>query len=412
MVHLQKDYISKFKRNIGISSVRKIVQGCGLVVDFLIGHAKESNIKSPIPKENVFHDISFYNTRNMEKRTEIIPDNVADEIYSKLQQLNPLHQLMYKIFMDTGLRLKEVTFLEADCISPTEYDNIKYLKYIPFKTLASRRKRSLTDHRKMLIPQYLADEIQDQIVRSNSLRDKYNTPYIFINQMRGHRAAVSQGNAFVNAVNRLIKEHNIIDADGQLWKFSSRQFRKTLVSVMIENGATTDEIAYWLGHLKKRTAREYYEDIRKIQLADLNADYFRKTFDVLMSNQQFDKFSEAEKKALYIDFRLNYRAVELGHCMKHFTEEPCSYLTGKTHCATCANLCTGPQYLKEWIRLKDSQKIIVDGLLDLYKKENITDYRDFKEYQAEMYLLSIYEDVINNIKSKIVQTSCREGAGV
>ena len=102
VVHLQKDYISKFKRNIGISSVRKIVQGCGLVVDFLIGHAKEMNIKSPIPKENVFHDISFYNTRNMEKRTEIIPDIVADEIYSKLQLLYPLHQLMYKIFLDTG----------------------------------------------------------------------------------------------------------------------------------------------------------------------------------------------------------------------------------------------------------------------------------------------------------------------
>jgi len=129
----------------------------------------------------------------------------------------------------------------------------------------------------------------------------------------------------------------------------------------------------------------------------LNADYFRKTFDVLMSNQQFDKFSEAERKALYIDFRLNYRAVELGHCMKHFTEESCNYLTGKTHCATCVNLCTGPKYLKEWVRLRDSQKRIVDGLLDLYKKENITDYRDFKEYQAEMYLLNIYEDVINNI---------------
>lgn len=264
VVYLQKDYISKFKRNIGISSVRKIVQGCGLVLDFLIDHAKELNIKSPIPKANVFHDISFYNTRNMEKRTEIIPDIVADEIYSKLQKLNPLHQLMYKIFMDTGLRLKEVTFLEADCISPTEYEDIKYLKYIPFKTLASRRERSLTDHRKMLIPQYLADEIQDQIVKSNSLRDEYNTPYIFINQMKGHRAAVSQGSAFVNAVNRLIKEHNIIDADGQLWRFSSRQFRKTLVSVMIENGATANEIAYWLGHLKKRTASEYYEDIRKI----------------------------------------------------------------------------------------------------------------------------------------------------
>jgi len=117
-----------------------------------------------------------------------------------------------------------------------------------------------------------------------------------------------------------------------------------------------------------------------------------------MSKQQFEKFSEAERKALYIDFRLNYRAVELGHCMKHFSEGSCSYLTGKTHCATCVNLCTGPKYLKEWIRLRDSQKRIVDGLLDLYKKENIMDYRDFKEYQAEVYLLNIYQDVIDNIQ--------------
>jgi len=370
------------------------------IVDFLILNKEKLDLKSPVPVNNCFAHVSFHNVDNMRKHTDIIPDKVADAIYSEIEYLNPRFRLMYRIFMNTGLRLKEVVYLTADCLEPTQYENVKYLRYIPYKVLSARRRRGLPDYKKIPVPQYLADEIQQRIEESEGLREEYQSQYIFINKAKGCTVAVPHGRNFSAAVNRLISKYGIKDDTGSIWNFSSRQLRKTLVSEMIENGATTTEVAYWLGHMSERTTREYYEEIKKMKLADLNAEFFSREFDVVMKKEHADKFSPEEKRALYIDFKLNYRRVELGYCMKHYSESPCSNLSGRTKCAVCPNLCTGRKYLKEWLELLNSQKGIVKELEGLYASKNIGDYTEFKEYQIEIYLLNIYQNVVDMIEKE------------
>ena len=401
ILYLQQDVVSeKNGEKLSVSTITGIVSACRQVVDFLILNKENLELKSPVPINNCFAHVSFHNVSNMRKHTDIIPDKVADAIYSEIEYLNPRFQLMYRIFMNTGLRLKEVVYLTADCLQPTQYENVKYLRYIPYKVLSARRKRGLPDYKKIPVPQYLADEIQQRIEESKGLREEYQSQYIFINKAKGCTAAVSHGRNFTAAVNRLISKYGVKDDADILWNFSSRQLRKTLVSEMIENGATTTEVAYWLGHMSERTTREYYEEIKKMKLADLNAEFFSREFDVVMKKEHAEKFSPEEKTALYIDFKLNYRRVELGYCMKHYSESPCSYLSGRTKCAVCPNLCTGRKYLEEWMELLNSQKEIVKELERLYAAKNIGDFTDFKEYQMEIYLLNIYQNVVDMIEKE------------
>ena len=101
-----------------------------------------------------------------------------------------------------------------------------------------------------------------------------------------------------------------------------------------------------------------------------------------------------------MDFRLNYREVEFGKCTKHFSEEPCGKISGKMSCVTCPKCATGKKYLPKWISLRDSQKSIVDDLIEGYNKENITEYEDFIEYQRETYFLQCYEDAVQKLKNE------------
>lgn len=397
ILYLEKDYITQSGENMKPSSIRKVVQGCGAVVQHLISKGKDLKLKTPIPFHNYFSDITFYNSKNMEKRTDILPEEVINKIASHIDTLSPIHKLIYYIFIDSGLRLKEIIYLEDNCIQPSKYKNVKKLRYIPFKILRHRRKKKLSDHAEILISQELASKIALQIEKSKALREKYKIPYIFVNELSNQKAHMTKGRGFVVAIQNLINNYKITDTEDNLWNFQSRQFRKTIVTTMIENGASTTEVAHWLGHLSKKTAKEYYEEIRKSKLVDLNTEFFKKKFELKIGEAQLKQYSEEELKLLYVDFRLNIRRVPLGHCTKHLSEKECGYEVGKIDCAVCSKLATGCSYLDEWISLRDSKQQVIDELIRIYKANNITNYHNFREYQRELYYLNSYQSVIDNI---------------
>jgi len=69
-----------------------------------------------------------------------------------------------------------------------------------------------------------------------------------------------------------IELHNqVTEAREQLGQTTS-EYITNLISEyfkLIENGATTAELAYWLGHLCSDTAAKYYAEVRKMKL-DIN----------------------------------------------------------------------------------------------------------------------------------------------
>lgn len=104
--------------------IAKAVNSIRRIIDYLMGPLRSSHIKTPRPYLNPFASITFHNLRQYNTPTTIIPEEVVEQLDRYSNELPQLHKLLYDIFASTGLRLKEVLFLEEDCIETSRYPEI------------------------------------------------------------------------------------------------------------------------------------------------------------------------------------------------------------------------------------------------------------------------------------------------
>lgn len=372
-----------------------------LFVRFLMsGEPKITGL--PIPKNNLFEKYTFVNSKEYTKNTEIIPETVMNEIVQHSHELSEVYKLIFDIYANTGLRTKEVMLLEADCIRTSRYADTVQLRYKIYKTLKAYKRLGISEYRELPIPKELGHRIQDYIVRTKEYRQESGLPYVFLKQ-RGKRIILENSGYFSDKVNRLIEKHNICGEDGCLWHFTTRQFRKTIAVTLIENGASVDEVGYWLGHLGRSNTMKYYAEVRKAKLAEMNSKFFKDKFDLIISQEQLTQYSEEERKLLYADFCMEYRKVELGYCLQKIADGGCNKRNSLYNCVNCTNLCTGKKYLPYWKKLLEQQNSIVENLLERYKKQKITDFAEYKEYKQETFLQQCYLNIVNAIEKAEVQ---------
>ena len=399
--HLSVEAKTRNGERLSPGSIADVFQFCAAVTSFLMDSDNEIPKGFPRPQHNYFKDIVFRNIYKMEKRTSPIPDCVIDQIYLHIDELMPAHQTVFRIFDGTGLRVDGIVTLKEHCLDYNEAKQLWLLRHIPGKVLESRRKNRLPDEHQIGISQIEVDLIQAQIKETAKLRQKTGMEDIFLHEPTDGGKTVPvrviDASSFNIAINRLIKKYNIVDEGGNLWHFQSRQFRKKVARNMIENGATLRELAHHFGHMSEHTGMKHYAEVAEAKLADLNTAFFKKKFEMELGPEQLAMYTEEERRALYVDFCMKHREVELGSCVRHISLGPCGKRSGKTNCAVCGNICTGKQYLPKWISLWKSQKKIVDELIVLYSREGITGYEHFREYQRELYLLQSYEATITKI---------------
>nr|WP_288978439.1 site-specific integrase [uncultured Blautia sp.] len=384
------------EKEVSQSAIMTLFSACKTLYSYLC--SDENGSKAPKPWRNPFDSIKFVNAKNYHENSQYMPESVVTAVFQHLNELNQTDQLVFRIFVETGMRAKEVAFLEEGCLSSARYDEAVMLSFIQYKTLKARRRNGLSDYHNIYISHELTELIQQQIDVSASLRKEHDLPYIFFHHNEGYKPAMLNVEYFAIKINELIKKHNICDESGEPWHFTSRQCRKTLVVNMIENGATINELVYQLGHLNSSTVMQYYAEVRAMKLAEMNSEFFKKQFDLLLSGKQLAEFSEEERRLLYVDFRLGNRRVELGFCTRKLCAGACKSRSRTVHCVNCSNLCTGRQYLSHWNTLLESQTERVQVLLTAYQEENLTEYEDFIEYKQEMRLMNAYQNVVTAIK--------------
>ena len=380
--------------------IAKSVNSLKRIMHYLMSTERNTQIRAPRPRTNPFDIVTFHNLRQFNTPTEIIPEEVVEQLDLHREELSRQYGLLYDLFMNTGLRLKEVYFLEEDCVEESRYPNVCQLKYIPHKTISARRRCGVGDYHRIMIPKDVADRLSQHIIEDADGRKAAGTSYIFRSRRLGYEKAVIDAQPFVECIRGIIRKYDICDENGKLWHFTIKQFRKTLAVRLIENGATTVELAYWLGHLCSDTAAKYYAEVRKKKLAELNTGFFRKKFELIMTSEQLENYTEEERRLLYTDFCLGQRRVELGFCVRKAADEPCANRCSLYNCVNCRNLCTGKQYLPYWKGLLQEQEKLLDRLVEVYKSEGITDYSGYLEYRQEYRLLESYQSVVNMIEKE------------
>lgn len=382
-----------------VSEIMRAFSMLSLIFEYLMGAERENNLKTPIPLINPFGKFRFHNAKEYKVRTEVIPESVIEQLEMHLEELDESQRLIYHIFSQTGMRMKEVLFLEESCLEETQYEGLMQIRYTPYKTLKARRKKGAPDYHRVFISQELAEDIRNEIRKRQDWRQELGVRYIFVNKRPGFRAGMLNMSNYILLINKLIKENHICGEDGKPWRFTSKQQRKTLAVTLIENGGTVEELAYWLGHLSRNTAANYYAEVRKMKLAELNTKFFCEKFNLLLSGERLAEYSEEERRLLYMDFRLDQRRVEFGFCMKKMAEGGCGQRNSLYNCVNCRNLCTGEKYLSHWLELLESQVLTVQVMEEKYRLAGITEYQSFKEYERAVFLRDCYKNIVERIKA-------------
>ena len=146
-----------------VSEIMRVFSLLSLIFEYLMGDERENNLKTPVPRINPFAKFRFHNAREYKIRTDVIPESVMEQIEIHLDELDESQRLIYHIFSQTGMRMKEVLFLEENCLEETQYEGLMQIRYTPYKTLKARRKKGAPDYHRVFISQKLAEDIRDEI---------------------------------------------------------------------------------------------------------------------------------------------------------------------------------------------------------------------------------------------------------
>lgn len=383
---------SKTGINYNIKTIQGCISECRLLFDWIVKKKEKSSIENP------FRMMILHNVEAFSESATYIPEEVINVLKEKLSELDPFVQCVWTIMMNTGIRISEAINLKEECLIYDTKDRIYYLKFIPHKTLKYRRKHGLEDYHYLPISDTsLIKIINQQIEDTRELRKISGKNRIFLKNTRKGIKLYS-GAEIARAINKLIHKYSIRDRDGLLWKYTNHQCRKTVAVNLFTNGATVEEVSDWLTHLDSKATMKHYHDIELMKIAKLDAEYFNVVFDNLDSDIN-NIYSPSELKNLKDEIMMGSRSTPEGHgtCIKHVSFGPCH----KKKCVGCKMLITGPQKLAMWKKLYSEQKSYLDEWEKVMIENNIGDWKDYREYQAEISLLKTYDDTVQKLEKFI-----------
>ncbi|PGB73544.1 hypothetical protein COM03_27255 [Bacillus wiedmannii] len=383
---------SKIGTNYNIKTIQGCISECRLLFDWIVKKKEKNYVENP------FRTMILHNVDAFSESATYIPEEVINVLKEKLSELSPFVQCAWTIMMNTGIRISEVINLKEDCLIYDTKDGIYYLKFIPHKILKYRRKNGLEDYHYLPINNTsLMKIINQQIEDTSEVRKISGENRIFLKNTR-KGIKLHSGAEIARAINKLIYKYSIRDQNGLLWKYTHHQCRKTVAVDLFTNGATVEEVSDWLTHLDSKATMKHYHDIELMKIAKLDAEYFDITFNNLDSGIK-DRYSPSELKNLKDEIMIGSRNTPEGHgtCIKHVSFGPCH----KKKCVGCKMLITGPQKLSMWKKLYSEQQAYLDECEKVMIENKIGDWKDYREYQAEINLLQTYGDTIQKLEKFI-----------
>ncbi|MDH4162354.1 MAG: tyrosine-type recombinase/integrase [Nitrospirota bacterium] len=389
-------------KKLKMASIRGHFKVLNQMWDYLIQLEEKVLNEQPTISTNPFRSVSFKNMQDYYDSAQYIAEEVVEQLLLHRLELPDDVCNCLVIMMGQGLRYQEASLLEEGCLTYDDDLGMHILRFVSPKILKKRRKRGLPDYHEIGVKDLdVVNAIHAQERLTADLRLLAQSKLIFLRKTTDYTSKISvlSATGFTLPVRMLIAKHSITDHDGNIWDFNSHQCRKTVAVNMVENKASPIEVRQFLGHLSQRTTDSVYAEVRKMNLATMNHEFFEKKFMTKISEEHLSQFSEEERKVLYAEFALGEREVELGQCIKHASEGPCGKRVGRTNCAICTYLCTGPKYEAKWRLLFESQKREVAEFIAVYKKSGISEeeYRFYREYQKAEKLLAEYGAALNKI---------------
>jgi len=281
---------------------------------------------------------------NQKIKIEFIPDDIVIDINEALKNEKNVYIKYGIIILEfTGMRLGDLLKLTTDCIQP-HLINGYTIAWFEHKT---RRIRQPIPVRNECVV-----AVEKLIEATQNLREQANDTdkkYIFLNQVKDHanfgEILPLSKITFRFWLRKFIKRNNIINYDGEPFKLTSHQFRRTLATDMLSKGTNINVIQKVLGHVDPYTTTRYYADVKDKERAEIS-----KNIGVIGNINMINAdFVSDPLELTWIRAHKEQCVAGLcdGYCTKPFTNgKICDRLLNRQKCYTCSRYITTPVYLE------------------------------------------------------------------
>lgn len=303
-----------------------------------------------VPQKEIFVGNEFPAPARQE--IKYIPDSIVQQINSALlNENNPYIKYGIIVMEATGLRRSELLRLKTNCVQKHPISGY-YLEWFDYKKQKKHR---------LPINNICVEAINRLIKETAKLRDEANDDvkdYVFIRK-RGRLkddeiirlpdasfTTMLNGSVVHGKMKRsgFVQRHNIVDADGNYYPISARQFRRTLASDMFSKGVNIKVIQEVLGHSNPQTTKVYYAEEKDTERI--------KTFNSIGIIGDIGNISQKQIKDKddLIWFKENFKTKARlcdGYCTKPLKDgKVCDRLIKRYSCYSCKRYITTPEYLQ------------------------------------------------------------------
>ncbi|MCF7753185.1 site-specific integrase [Paenibacillus xylanexedens] len=387
------------KRKYSVKTIQSIFSEARLLFDWLKNEQNKESFSNP------FRRYKFHNINSFVQNAKFIPEDVVAQLTLSIKDCPEHVQRIWLIMMNTGARAGEILNLEEDCLRFNDREGCYFLSFIANKTSIIKRKKGIDDYHEIpILNDEIVDMIRKQILKTQHLRSLSQTKYIFIHKNESRNSGAKEplrrylSTNIANHINKCIKKNQILDKDGSLWRYSNHQCRKTLAVKLLSKGSSISEVGEVLNHSHDKTTLQYYHDVDAQKIADLDYNLFEALFQSVHEDvKKF--FTTQELDDLKNEILSGSRETPEGHgsCIKHVSFGPCK----KKSCVGCSLLLTGPEKLPMWETLYTEQITYIKTLTTHFLSHGIEDYKEYRDYQHEVHLLTLYMDTVSKLQKFI-----------
>ena len=201
-------------------------------------------------------------------------------------------------------------------------------------------------------------------VKEKSTFDNNPNKLLFVRFNGRRKGRCPQGDSIQEALNRLAKQQNIVDDQGNVFHFGNHAFRHTKAVELINNGMSLLHVQKWLAHASPEMTRRYAKILDTTMRTSWEAATKQGLFRINKSGKPTKiDITDLENEDLveweYIRSNLDAVRMPLGYCMKPKKQECHTQLIP---CLTCRNLCTTPDFIPQYeLEIQETKAMIERG---------------------------------------------------